>query len=286
MIPRSSRFLAANPYRHVKVEGVTWEYIACGSGDEALLVLPGAPGRADSSFGYALALGDRYRVIAPSYPSQLRNVDDCIRGLAAILDTEGVGQVSVIGGSYSGLLAQSFVRRYPDRVLKLVLSDTGVPRKARARRYRVLLLLLMLLPMAGIRFLMWLGAELYLREMSGPDKDFWRRYFADLRAAITKEDCASRLRVWISFDSTERFTRRDLQSWPGDVLILEAEHDAVFTARERATLRRLYPRAKRRVFSGGGHAASIDRRDEYTAAIASFLDGGAYQGTRAQEIAS
>lgn len=280
------RFLAANPYLHIVVGGVQWEYIACGRGDEALLVLPGAPGRADSSFGYALAFEGRYRVIAPSYPSSLGTVGDCVRGLAAILDAEGVTRVSVIGGSYSGLLSQSLVRRYPHRVSKLVLSDTGVPRKWRARRYRGLLLLLMLLPRAGIRLLMWFGAELYMREMSGPDKAFWRRYFAHLRATLTREDFASRLRVWISFDSTERFTMRDLHNWPGKVLILEAEHDAIFTAPERAALRRLYPRAQRRIFMGGGHAASIERRDEYTAAIASFLDGEGDGGVYVPEIAS
>jgi pimeloyl-ACP methyl ester carboxylesterase len=77
--------------------------------------------------------------------------------------------------------------------------------------------------------------------------------------------------VWVDFDRHSCFSYGDLDGWPGEVLILEAERDTTFPDWERQALRKLYPAAQVRVFRGGGHAASLDRRDEYIAAIRAFL---------------
>jgi pimeloyl-ACP methyl ester carboxylesterase len=37
--------------------------------------------------------------------------------------------VAILGASFGGAVAQVFVRRYPDRVSELILSNTGVPLK-------------------------------------------------------------------------------------------------------------------------------------------------------------
>jgi len=48
-------------------------------------------------------------------------------GLRAILDAEQAGCVTILGASFGGSVAQVFVRRYPERVGELILSNTGVP---------------------------------------------------------------------------------------------------------------------------------------------------------------
>jgi pimeloyl-ACP methyl ester carboxylesterase len=131
--------------------------------------------------------------------------------------------------------------------------------------------LLHVLPMPVVRALWRVGAYLYLRDMAPASRPFWRAYFAHLRRSITRRECISRLQVWVDFDSGSHFSHGDLAAWPGEVLILEADRDTTFPAWERQALRRLYPTAHVRVFTGGGHAASLDRRDEYIAAIRGFL---------------
>jgi pimeloyl-ACP methyl ester carboxylesterase len=255
----------------VDVGGARWPYIVGGCGEQAVVLLPGAPGRAEAAFEYVRAFEGEYTVISAGYPAEIATVEECLHGLAGVMDAEGFGRAHLVGGSYSGLLAQRFVRRYPGRVDRLVLSDTGVPRLERARRYRRYVGLLRVLPMPIVRALWRAGAYLYLREMAPSGRPFWREYFAQLRRSITRRECISRLQVWVDFDRSSRFSPADLAAWPGEILILEAERDTTFPAWERQALRRLYPAAQVRVFTGGGHAASLDRRDEYIAAIRAFL---------------
>jgi pimeloyl-ACP methyl ester carboxylesterase len=265
------QFLSTHPFRYVDVDGTRWSYIVAGHGESALVLLPGAPGRAEASFEYVLAFEREYAVISVGYTAEVATVEACLRGLASIMDAEGFGRAHMVGGSYSGLLAQRFVRQYPGKVDRLVLSDTGVPRPERARKYRRYVWLLRVLPMPVVRALWRVGAYLYLRDMAPASRPFWKGYFAQLRRSITRRECISRLRMWVDFDTGSRFSPGDLAPWPGKVLILEAEHDTTFPASERQALRKLYPTAEVQVFPGGGHASSLDRRDEYIAAIRAFL---------------
>jgi pimeloyl-ACP methyl ester carboxylesterase len=109
-----------------------------------------------------------------------------------------------------------------------------------------------------------------LREID-MDKPFWRAYFRGLIPAITKEECVGRLRIWVEFDLHSRFTPHDLDAWPGRILILEAQADAIYPPHERAALRSLYPRAQVVSFPGLSHAASLARQDGYIEAISGFL---------------
>lgn len=265
------KFRASHPARTTAINGITWEYIACGQGPETLMLLPGAPGRADTAFQHILAFENDYRIVAPGFPAPLNRLDDMLDGLAGILRAENVGKAHVVGGSYSGLIAQSFVRRHPDIVHNLVLSDTGVPRPDRAKKYGRYMLLLKSLPVQAIRTLWRLGANIYLREIP-VDKAFWRAYFYKLASTITKQECVGRLQIWIEFDKHSRFTQRDLAVWPGKILILETATDTTFPPHERAALHTLYPNAETIAFHHGGHAASIAHRADYIAAIRRFLE--------------
>jgi pimeloyl-ACP methyl ester carboxylesterase len=264
------RFRASHALSQTLVDGIQWKYIACGRGDETLLMLPGAPGRAETAFQHILALEGDYRIIAPSYPPPLSTMRAMLAGLAGIMRAEQVEKAHVIGGSYSGLVAQSFVRRFPAKVSTLVMSDTGVPRRDRAKRYARYLRIVEALPLPAIRALWRLGAYLYLREIP-LDKPFWRAYFRELISTITKQECIGRLKIWIEFDRHSRFTPHDLDPWPGKILILQAEADLTFPLLERAALRKLYPQAQTITFPHGGHAASITHRGQYMDAIIRFL---------------
>ncbi len=125
-------------------------------------------------------------------------------------------------------------------------------------------------PLVCIRGLMRLGADLFVRELGGK-RAFWRAYFHDFIATVTREECCNRLRAWIDFDQNYCFSPDDLHGWMGHMLIIEAAHDPVFSRGERAALKRLYPRARTHTFTGSGHAASLARSSEYVALINEFL---------------
>ncbi|HEY0068425.1 MAG TPA: alpha/beta hydrolase, partial [Chloroflexia bacterium] len=148
-----TQFLPTHTFRYVDVNGTRWPYLVGGRGEQALVLLPGAPGRAEAAFEYVQAFEGNYTVISVGYPADVATVEACLAGLVSILDAEGIERAHMVGGSYSGLLAQRFVRQYPGKVDRLVLSDTGVPRPERARKYRQYVRLLRLLPMPLVRAL-------------------------------------------------------------------------------------------------------------------------------------
>lgn len=264
------RFRATHPLKSFTLDGVTWDYLLGGQGRETLLILPGLLGVAEMSFQHSAIFENTYRVIVPGYPFGVGTLDRLVGGLAALLDAEQIDRVHVLGGSFGGLVAQRFVRAYPERVRRLVLSHTGGPRPDRARANRRAVTLFGLLPMRVLRFMLRGATRRSLRD--APEHiAFWEAYSDEMITRLTKADLINRYRLAADFDATSNFTPDDLKDWPGRVLILEGDNDPIAEAAARASLRQLYPQAQVHVFHGSGHVASIAQLDEYTAVITRFL---------------
>lgn len=265
-------FRAEYWYQHRLIHGVRWEYIVAGVGEQALLLLPGAPGRGETSFQYVLQFAPHYRVIAPSYPAEVGGVDALVDGLVALLRGEGIGRAHVVGGSYSGLIAQCLLRRYPAVVDRLVLSDTGVPDARRARHGRWLMRCLAVLPFGVVRGLLKAATYAFVYPM-GAERVFWRRYFHALLDKLSRDDLLSRLAVVWDIDAHCCWT--PWTTAQGAILILAADDDGVFGATATADLQAMYPCATTQIISVRGHAGSLAAAPAYIAAIGAFLDGKA-----------
>jgi len=263
-------FRAAHPLKSLAVHGTPWEYIAAGRGAEALLILPGLLGIGEMSFQHILVFENNYRVVAPSYPFNFMTIDPMLDGIAALLDAERIERAHVLGGSYGGMVAQRFVRRYPGRVDRLILSHTGGPKPERAAQNRRLITLLRLMPMGLLRVILRLATRKSLAD--APEHiPFWEAYSNEMIARLSKADLMSRYQVAVDFDATSAFTPDDLKHWSGQILILEGDNDPIAEASAREALKTLHPQARTHTFHGSGHVASIAKLDEYVAVIRSFL---------------
>jgi pimeloyl-ACP methyl ester carboxylesterase len=263
-------FRMTHPLKHAVVNGVEWEYIASGQGQEALLILPALMGIAEMAFQHIMALENEYHVIAPSYPAAITTVAALTEGIAGVLDAEGVWQTHVLGGSYGGMMAQAFVRRYPQRVRTLILSHTGGPRPERAAKNRTFMRVLRLLPTSLMRSLLW---SLTRKSLQGAPEQraFWEAYSNEIIARLKKPDLISRYEVAIDFDANAAHTDDALEDWPGRVLILEGDDDPIAEAPEREALKAEFPQAQVHTFHGSGHVASLAKTDEYVGVIKRFL---------------
>jgi pimeloyl-ACP methyl ester carboxylesterase len=234
-----------HPPKRVTVDGVGWEYIASGDGEEALLILPGGAMVGEAGFTRIPAFEDRYRVIAPSYAS-VSTAAELLDGLVGVLDAEGVREAHVLGPSYGGIVAQGFVRRHPERVRSLILANTLVLPRRMLRLSRVFLALLPLVPLGWLRAL---RERALARAFSGvpsvppEDQAFWGEYQHGLVSRLSKAEM--RAMYWLGIDLVEsfRFTPEDLDSWPGRILILESDED-LLAPEQRAELRGCYPGPK------------------------------------------
>ena len=275
-VARLKGFRRTHPYKQLIVGETKWEYISCGQGEQTLLLLPGALSVGESTFPLITGLEIKYRIIVPSYALSLTMTGLC-RGLAHILESEGLNQAHVFGGSYGGLVAQYFVRQYPDRARSLILSHTFVltPKLAKPiwlagkifpafpKRLFVSILKLRLNRM----LLSTLGAA------NHPEAEFWRAYLDEAIASdLLKEVFIHQNRCLLELAREPQFTSDDLKGWTGKVLIIESDDDPAITARDRALLRSTYPGAQVHTFRDAGHASSILKREEVLSIMKSFLN--------------
>lgn len=234
-----------------------------------LLILPGALGRRETAFEYIAAFEETRCVLAPSYPPAKTSMTALTDWLIESMDERAIAEADVYGGSFGGLVAQALAERFPARVRRLALSDTSAPNPRRALRNAAAITLLSTLPVAATRSVFRAGIRSYVAEIEDAEaRAFWRAHFAETIDALSRDDFVARARVWSDFDA--RFSAPAMTAFPGPVLLIDAAGDAFVSRRERAALRRRFPRAEARTVPGG-HAASIARADAYIAALREFF---------------
>jgi len=264
------RFRQEHPVHHLLYKGQKWEFIQAGEAGEAVLLLPGALGTAESAWQHTARLAQSFRVLVPSYPP-VPTMAELVEGIAAVADHAGFSRLRLVGASYGGLVAQVFVRRYPERIEKLVLSHTGHPEPERAQKNKRLLAVLSLLPMAFLR-------KIYKKSMADyipadhPETAMNRAFIYEVvDFHLQRRGLVNSYRRVVDLDAHHTFTQQDLAGWPGSVLILASDNDPGISEENRNRLLALYPGARVHLFSGTGHAASILKRDEYYSLIEGFL---------------
>ena len=272
---RLKAFRLNHPYKHLKVGDVPWQYICCGRGEQALLLLPGALSVGESTFPLISAFEHEYRIIAPSYSLSLTMAGLC-EGIARILEAEGINEVHVFGGSYGGLVAQYFVRQYPVKIRSLILAHTFILTHKYAKPLWIAGKLFPALPHRW--FVPLLRLRLHklllstLRARNHPEAEFWRAYLNEaIDSDLLKEVFIHQNKCLLDLTRQPEFTPDDLNKWHGKILIIESEDDPAISRRDRALLKSNYPQAKVHTFADAGHASSILRREEVVSIIETFL---------------
>jgi len=103
------------------------------------------------------------------------------------------------------------------------------------------------------------------------DRAFWRTFYGRAIAGITRDELVARYALSADIDRLGPPSLAAVPDWRGEILILEGDADKISRGSSRQRLRSLFPDARVKTFAGAGHAISIERRDEWTAAVAEFL---------------
>lgn len=258
------------PEKHVTAGGVTWRYRVGGQGSRPLLLLPGGELVNDMGFDLVAALAPRFRIVYPAYPVA-RSLEDLADGVAEVLAAEGIARATVLGPSFGGAVAQCLIRRHPDRIERLILSNTGVPLAYLVRGRKIANAVLASIPWPALRILL---ARSILKLLGAPAEElpFWRGYVKDLfDKRLTKADVMANLEIQLEYHQRFRFKPDDLAAWPGKIFVIESDND-IFNAERRKALRETYPQAPVYTFHGAGHAPAFSRAGEYMAVLGRFLD--------------
>jgi maspardin len=258
------RFRQTYPARQIKVNDLSWTYLVMGQGEQTILFLHGLAGSYDIWWQQLLALGERCRLVAVTY-APADSLAAMAAGILAILDTEGVERVSVVGSSLGGYLAQYLAATHPERLERMVLANTFPPNEIIAETYR---LPVACLPYAPEWLVMAVMRGSYRRTIY-PTSGNSELVLAFLReksyGGMSKADILGRYQA-----VTEPFTPAATASLGMPVLIIEADNDPLVPPGLRHKLRLTYPDAAVHVLSEAGHFPYLNQPDTYTRILAEF----------------
>ncbi|MBN1579543.1 MAG: alpha/beta hydrolase [Anaerolineae bacterium] len=264
----------------IVLNGVEWEVIAAGQGDQPLLLLPGALGTAVSSWQSILHFtggsnAARYRLIVPGYPFAIDSMDALVDGIAALLDRQHIDRAFVLGGSGGGFIAQAFTYRHASRVAKLAISLAGPPSPERGTKIAQSLRWMQWLPMFVLRAMLK-KSLLGLLDTEDPGITLIAAYTREvIDHHITRQGFLNAFRRMVDFDLHNHASIGTIENWPADMLIMVAEQDRATPEAIRRQMAGLYPQARIHLFAGIGHTAPLARSDEYYATLEAFLGQGA-----------
>lgn len=261
-------FRASHPYKHTEINGVSWEYIACGQGEQTLLILGGGLSVGETSFATILRLEKQFRILSPSYPS-VGKMDVVADGLAAILDREKIPKASIFGHSLGSAVGHVFIRLYPERVDRLVLDAFGLYTPMHARLARLFLSL----PYPVLKSYYRGALERLLANAEEADRLFMKAYVEELFTTLhTRETFLGQFKLLVDiFTHYEKYRVFQPVKRPGKVLLMLADDDRGFTPGEREALIETYPDAWTHQFTTGGHLTGFTHPEEFNAVLDEFL---------------
>lgn len=268
------------PPRSYEVEKNIYQVWDMGQGERAALFLPSGMGYGEVWFPYLMELSADIRVIAISYPAQ-KTFEAYSRQIHQLLDQLGVKRVVLIAHAIGGLLAQTYVRMYPEETEAMILCMSGAPAKgldpqAREKwtRRKKLYWNYMLSPFDPLRRRM--GYQTYYN-MCPPEMEenliFWRAFISETYEYHIYKKQFVYINCRALPDIYERlpFDKGDLDGWKGRVLILRAQRDQYYPASEQELLEQLYPNARVEELGPTGQMALLADERRAVSLMRSFL---------------
>lgn len=241
--------------------GRTYQYRIGGSG-KPLLLLHGMGGTSDFWWQQFIHYQNQFTVIAPTYPA-VNTLEELSAGILAILDKEGLTDVTVLGTSLGGYLAQYLTAQNPNRFSKVILSNTFPPNNILSAKNR------------------WQGLALRI----APEWLVWKIYKGGLEKMVIPASNHSPLVALFTLSLAygemsqaqligryecvmEKFEPPSLTM---PVMILESDNDPLVPAEVRELLIKQYPNAKVETLHQVGHFPYLSDAALFHKAVDSFI---------------
>lgn len=256
----------------VSVNGIDISYLRAGDGPP-LIMLHGIGGNAIQFQHQLDGLASAWTVIAwdaPGYggsgdPGDGWLMADYAVALAGLLDALGLDRVRLLGQSWGGVLAQTFVGRYPERVRALVLSDTSMGGRSQSEDERLASLNARLAALDSMTPAEMAAAR--TPAVLGPNPSAQASHEAEAMMARIRPAGYRRAAIALA----EADTRSVLADIRVPTLILAGQYDRIVPPSTAAALQAAVPGAQLITIQNTGHLSGQEDPAAYNAALRTFL---------------
>lgn len=186
--------------------------------------------------------------------------------VAAALDAAGIDRAHVVGASFGGLVALDLAAAHPERVTRLVLADPPLPGHAWSDEMRGFF--------AAEETALEAGD---LEAATEVNVEFWLPSASDAVRAAIREQQLNAFRLQAGDEADDSLLTENLYgalpTLDVPTLVLTGEHDKADFRAIADHLATTLPDARRAVVAGAGHLPSLERPDDFDAAVLPFLEG-------------
>ena len=234
-----------------------------------MVLMPGLGGSSDDLFTLMSALEAEFQVVAISWPDELTHIPDLLQAVVAIMDSLSIQTAYIFGHSVGGLLAECFMKEYPERAAGLILANVS---HLAPMRETLLRSALSVLPYTPRKFLEQKASKAIRMQLAGSkDEAFWASYLEREFCGMSSKVISNRATCITGALDLYPGNKIDLDGWNRRVLLLEADNDPACPLVERDDLRRLYTRSEVKTLPGSGHFSLYTRPREFIQAVQQFL---------------
>jgi len=268
-------FLETHSIKTIEVDGKEVSYYFCGTGEKTILTFAGGWGPPLLLYDRISELEVKYRMVVIDI-SVFDEIDAMCSAINRVLQAENVDRVFLFGQSMTGIIAQSYFKRNPDRVDGLILAYTIAPRIERCKKWA--LSLFQILPISLIR----LFAKKKLSQLSGYEKEIPEGVKQNMLfksvllknimdSYFKKQNALNTLKAAYAFNEKDGYSEGEFEGWKGKALIITSEDDPGYP--DVAILLEYLPNTELFKFPiGYKHVAPQVFRDKFHAEIQRFID--------------
>jgi 3-oxoadipate enol-lactonase len=220
------------------------------------------------------AFSARYRCLRPDMygfgsspaPPQGMSLDDVAEAVVAALDARGVRRATVVGQSMGGYLAFPLLRRFADRVERLVLCDTRAGADTDAAREDRLRMAEAVRRSGSVEAIVEPMVARLLAPENAAEFHISDPVRGRIRRATPAGVAAAQEAMALRPDSSALLAKITVPT-----LVLVGSQDAITPPEEAERMAAAIPGARFEVIEGAGHLSNLERWDAFNAALAAFL---------------
>ncbi len=263
---KSLKEFLQRPTKIITVNDIDWKYYTSYKKDKTILFIHRMGGAYKLWWQQVAAFENDYTVITFSLPEPIATIEDATNGILKILEKENIDTLYVVGTSMGGYIAQNLVHKIPNRIKKIVFSNTFPPNdmlaKDNASKSKII-------PYFPEILITKFRNDKLKNDLIPTAKD------SELLAAFlpslpfSKKQFVNRFYVVIDpFTSTPQ--KPEIKRIPK--LIIESDNDPLVKKELREQLKTLYADARLKTFHNERHFPYINAADEYNQTLKAFFE--------------